>query len=112
MADGLIRFSTDSGDSIVVQVEENAPGFRRASRADGVVAEATATFDSALRTVSRAAESALSTFRDGALKPDGVEIEFGISLNAEVGAVIAKTAVEGHLTVKLSWASKEQAPER
>ncbi|MFE2032629.1 CU044_2847 family protein [Streptomyces scopuliridis] len=42
-------------------------------------------------------------FRDGSLKPDGVELEFGVKLMAEAGAVIAKTSAEGHMTVKLSW---------
>jgi hypothetical protein len=37
------------------------------------------------------------------LRPDGIEVEFGVKLNAEAGAVIAKSAVEGHFTVKLSW---------
>jgi hypothetical protein len=32
-----------------------------------------------------------------------VEIEFGVKLTAEAGALIAKSAVEGHLVVKLSW---------
>ncbi|MDQ1029514.1 hypothetical protein QF035_007096 [Streptomyces umbrinus] len=32
-----------------------------------------------------------------------MEIEFGVKLTAEAGALIAKSAVEGHLVVKLSW---------
>lgn len=46
-------------------------------------------------------------FRDGSLRPDSVEIEFGVKLTAEAGALIAKSSVEGHLVVKLSW-----SPER
>lgn len=36
-------------------------------------------------------------------KPTGVEVELGIKLDGEVGALIAKTGVEAHLHVKLSW---------
>ena len=56
-----------------------------------------------------AAESALRVFRDGSLKPATVEIEFGVKLTAEAGALIARSAVEGHLVVKLSW-SPEATP--
>uniref|UniRef100_UPI000B29EAC9 CU044_2847 family protein n=1 Tax=Streptomyces phaeochromogenes TaxID=1923 RepID=UPI000B29EAC9 len=61
------------------------------------------TFEGSLEGVRAAAESALRVFRDGSLKPDTVEIEFGVKLTAEAGALIAKSAVEGHLVVKLSW---------
>jgi hypothetical protein len=38
-----------------------------------------------------------------ALAPDQSEIEFGIKLSAEAGVVVAKTAVEGHFNIKLTW---------
>ncbi|MEU4116467.1 CU044_2847 family protein [Kitasatospora sp. NPDC028055] len=102
--DELVEFKTDSGAFIVVAVEEdNSSGARRVGRADDVVRQAKQTFDGALESIHTAAESALRVFRDGSLKPDTVEIEFGVKLSAEAGAVIAKTAVEGHLVVKLSW---------
>jgi Trypsin-co-occurring domain 1 len=36
-------------------------------------------------------------------RPDDLEVEFGVRLNAEAGAVIAKTQAEGHLKVELAW---------
>ena len=39
-----------------------------------------------------------------ALSPDECELEFGVKLAGEAGAVIARTSAEGHFTVKLSWA--------
>ena len=41
-----------------------------------------------------------------ARKPDEVEIEFGVKLNAEAGALIARTGTEGHFQVTVRW-SKE-----
>jgi hypothetical protein len=99
---GLVRFETAAGQPVVVEVDTREPGFRPAG-AGKAIAEARARFEEALGGVHDAAEAALRVFRDGRLKPDGVEIEFGVKLNAEAGAVIAKTAVEGHLLVKLSW---------
>ncbi|MEU9304305.1 CU044_2847 family protein [Streptomyces sp. NPDC048269] len=101
--DELLEFKTDSGASVVVAVDEESRGARPVSRGDGVLRQAGQTFNGALESIHTAAESALRVFRDGQLKPDAVEIEFGVKLTAEAGAVIAKTSMEGHLVVKLSW---------
>ncbi|MGV9278194.1 CU044_2847 family protein [Streptomyces griseosporeus] len=101
--DDLVEFRTDSGASVVVVTDGESRGARPVSRGDGVLRQAGQTFDGALESIHSAAESALRVFRDGQLKPDAVEIEFGVKLTAEAGAVIAKTAMEGHLVVKLSW---------
>ncbi|MDL4772162.1 MULTISPECIES: CU044_2847 family protein [Thermomonosporaceae] len=98
----LVRWQTEHGP-VVVEVGDRDPGFRSVSRADGVVYEAQVRFEDAMRNVRSAAESALATLRDGALKPDAVELEFGVKLNVAAGAVIAKTSVEGQLKVKLTW---------
>ncbi|MDQ1038815.1 hypothetical protein QFZ75_005231 [Streptomyces sp. V3I8] len=106
--DGLVEFKTDDGAVIVVEGAEDGSGSRLVARADGTV-PAARTFEGSLEGVRAAAESALRVFRDGSLRPDSVEIEFGVKLTAEAGALIAKSAVEGHLLVKLSW-SPEQSP--
>jgi hypothetical protein len=36
-------------------------------------------------------------------QPDEVEIKFGVKLDAEVGALIARTGVQGQFEVKLTW---------
>ncbi|WP_327395376.1 CU044_2847 family protein [Streptomyces phaeochromogenes] len=100
--DGLVEFKTDDGAVIVVEGVEDESGSRLVARADGTV-QAARTFEGSLEGVRAAAESALRVFRHGSLKPDTVEIEFGVKLTAEAGALIAKSAVEGHLVVKLSW---------
>ncbi|WP_223186046.1 CU044_2847 family protein [Streptomyces sp. CBMA152] len=108
----LMEFRTDDGAQVTVEVERHASGAKLVRRGDNSVAEATRTFDSALEGIRAAAESALHVFRDGRLRPDAVELEFGVKLTAEAGAVIAKTAVEGHLVVKLKWApgAERQSP--
>lgn len=108
--DTLVEFTTDSGAHVVVAMDEREPGIQLVSRRDGELAQAAHTFDGALQGIRSAAESALRVFRDGALKPDAVEIEFGVRLTAEAGAVIAKSTVEGHLVVKLSWVPQPHRP--
>lgn len=108
----LMEFTTDSGETVTVEVDRHAPGAQLVARDGHALARAERTFDEALQGIRSAAESALSVFRDGTLKPDGVELEFGVKITAEAGAVIAKSALEGHLTVKLSWSpgSSAEAP--
>lgn len=108
VVDGLVEFRTGDGAVVAVEALEERSGSRLVSRGDGTV-QATRTFEGALDGVRSAAESALRVFRDGSLKPDGVEIEFGVKLSAETGAFIAKGTAEGHLVVKLSWSPS--APE-
>jgi hypothetical protein len=99
----VVEFRTDDGAVVAVEaVEEQRPGSRLVARGDGTV-QAARTFEGALDGVRTAAESALRVFRDGTLRPDGVEIEFGVKLAAETGAVIAKGSAEGHLVVRLTW---------
>ncbi|GKQ35091.1 CU044_2847 family protein [Streptomyces sp. A012304] len=106
---GVVEFTTDDGAVVSVEaVEEQRPGSRLVAR--GGTVQAAHTFEGALEGVRSAAESALRVFRDGALRPDGVEIEFGVRLAAETGAIIAKGTAEGHLVVRLTW-SPSAAPE-
>ncbi|MFD7135411.1 CU044_2847 family protein [Streptomyces sp. NPDC059894] len=107
---GLVEFRTDDGAVVAVEAaEEPRPGSRLVARGDGAV-RAARTFEGSLEGVRAAAESALRVFRDGTLRPDGVEIEFGVKLAAETGAVIARGTAEGHLVVRLTW-SPSAAPQ-
>ncbi|MBC7269541.1 MAG: hypothetical protein H5T76_12605 [Streptomyces sp.] len=108
--DGLMEFKTEDGALVVVEGVTDASGSRLVSRG-GRPAQAARTFEASLDGVRAAAESALRVFRDGSLRPDSVELEFGVKLVAETSAVIAKGAAEGHLLVRLSWSPSGSAPE-
>jgi hypothetical protein len=99
----LVGFATAQGPSVIVEVDESELGQRPIKRTDAIE-KARRTFESALDDINFAAEKALAVLRDGRLRPDGIEIQFGVRFNAEVGAVMAKAAGEGHITVKLTWA--------
>ncbi|MFG3292662.1 CU044_2847 family protein [Streptomyces sp. NPDC048179] len=103
----MMEFKTEDGAVVVVESADSGPGSRPVSRDGGTgpAAQTTRTFEGALDGVRAAAQAALRVFRDGALQPDSVELEFGVKLTAEAGAVIAKGAAEGQLVVRLSWAS-------
>ena len=105
----LMRFKTASG-SVVVEVGDDEPGFELVDR-EGVIADTKRKLEAALADVRDGAESALRAFRGGSLNPDSIDVEFGVKLNAEAGAIIAKTAVEGHFLVKLGWKATRVSPE-
>lgn len=109
MDEGLLEFRTEDGALVAVEGVADVAGARLVSRGDGP-AQAARTFEGALDGVRAAAQSALRVFRDGTLRPDAVELEFGVKLSAEAGAVIAKGAAEAHLVVKLSWSPRQQDP--
>jgi hypothetical protein len=71
------------------------------------VKQAQETLDSALAQVTPALESFAGKLR--ALSPDEVTVEFGLTLTAEAGIVVAKGTAEVHFTVTLSW-SKDSDP--
>ncbi|MGI5324855.1 CU044_2847 family protein [Actinomadura nitritigenes] len=110
--DELLRWQTDSG-SIVVEGDQEQIGYASVAKRPGDIAyEVSGKLEEALKAFRDSAASALTVFRDDVLRPDEVEVEFGLKLNAEVGAVLAKASAEGSLVVKLRWArsgGEEQA---
>ena len=100
----LARFELEGGGSVLVDVDE-VPGVTPVTR-QGRIREARTTFETALGEVRDAAVVALTQFRAMARQPDKVEIAFGVRLDAEVGAVIAKTGIGGNFEVKLTWRSE------
>jgi hypothetical protein len=45
----------------------------------------------------------LDAMRGGVDAPDEVQVEFGLQLSADVGAVIATTGVQANFRVTLAW---------
>jgi predicted RecB family endonuclease len=41
------------------------------------------------------------------ISPNEIEVDFGIKMKADVGAVFSKAGVDGHLNVKLKWSAKD-----
>jgi hypothetical protein len=96
-----VRFKLASGGSVVAEMDE-VPGVSRAGRQDALIT-AQRTLEGALTEVRDAAAATIAQFQDMARKPDEVEIEFGVKLNAEAGAIIARTGMEGHFQVTVRW---------
>ncbi|MBQ1021436.1 hypothetical protein KBX71_26630 [Micromonospora sp. D93] len=101
MAD-LLRFETDQG---VLLVEEHAGSdLERVGLLDRI-RPARQTLEMALAQIKPALDAALGVVRGVSVRPDQVEVEIGVTLTAEAGAVVARTSAQGHLKVKLIWTS-------
>jgi hypothetical protein len=99
----LLRFELDSGGAVLVEVADDEPGIEQAARVDDLVVKARVSLENALDQVRAVANAAVARLRDLAEQPQQIQVEFGIRLNAEAGAVIARTQAEGHLQVTLTW---------
>jgi hypothetical protein len=107
----LVRFTLERGGSVLVEVEGDEPGIQRASRVDDLIVQAKQELEPTMDNIRALATVALERLQGLAERPDGIEVEFGVRLNAQVGAVIAKTQAEGHLKVKLAWNANSDRPD-
>jgi len=108
----LAQFPLNGGGVLVVEVEPSDSPIKRVMRggtAEVAIATANATFESALQTVRCAAEGILHQLRSLAEPPDEVAVEFGVKMNAETGAIIAKASTEANFKINLTW--KKSAPD-
>lgn len=103
----LVAVPLERGGVVVVEMDHVPAGLVKVRRSGQVVAEAVQTLEAALDSVTPLAESILARLRQA--RPEEVTVEFGVTLTAEVGAVIAKTSGECHLKVTLHWKQDDDA---
>lgn len=101
----LIEFPLEDGTTILVEVDEPEPegGLVRAARPGEVVARAQQSFEQSLDKVRPAAAAIIKKLRGLSDPPDEIEVEFGLKLSAEAGAIIAAAGIEANYTVTLKW---------
>jgi hypothetical protein len=92
------------GRSLIVEVaEEPSDEVVRAGVARELTANLAESFEAALERVRSASAVIIERMRSIEQLPDEVGVEFAIKLGAEAGVVIAKSAVEANLTVRVKW---------
>ncbi|MBI0297628.1 hypothetical protein JBE04_24990 [Streptomyces sp. PRKS01-29] len=95
---------SDGAEAVVVEVEHAAAsGIVRAARPGQVAGTAARSLSESFDQVRAAAAALLDRLTTLPSPPSTVEVELGVKINAEAGAVIAKTAAEGNFTVRLVW---------
>jgi hypothetical protein len=99
----LLEFSLESGGSIVVEVDQDVAGTVLAARPGEIAAQVKESFESALAPVTPAAEALIARLSGLSERPDEVTVEFGIKLTGTLNAIIASSAGEANISVKLTW---------
>ncbi|MFF5184986.1 CU044_2847 family protein [Streptomyces sp. NPDC000345] len=107
MGQAIARIPLEGGGSVLVEAEESADGPVMAGRIGEAIRELPQNLHTALGPVTDMARTVLEQLRQA--RPDGVEVEFGVNLAAEAGAVIARTQTGCHLKVTMTWASDANA---
>ncbi|MDP1624703.1 MAG: CU044_2847 family protein [bacterium] len=102
----FIEYPLEDGGSVIVEIDNDnqLSGSVQASRGtESIVTKAKQTFDNALERIKPAANVIIKKLRGLTDAPDEIEVEFGIKLGAEAGAVIATTSMEANYKVVLKW---------
>ena len=109
MVHHLVEFPLEDGGTVVVQVEDGHGGGGQVTRGWGdqqpakVVEQARQTFEQAVGRVQPAVQALLGQLRTLAEAPEGVQVEFGLQLSAEVGAFVAGASSTGNFKVSMTW---------
>jgi hypothetical protein len=103
----LVEFASESGDVIVVEAEDLDPNggtTRRGLPSSALVERAQASFEDALEKAQPIATGLIDRLRSIADTPDEVQVEFGLTLSANVGAVLVAAGSAGaNYKVTLKW---------
>lgn len=103
----LVEFPQEDGTSLLVEVDEPVPegGVVRAARPGEVAEKASQTFEAALAKMKPMAGAIFTALQDLAQCPEQIQVEFGVKMTANAGAVLASAGVEGTYKVTLTWKS-------
>ncbi|MFJ4623871.1 CU044_2847 family protein [Streptomyces sp. NPDC088812] len=97
----LARIVLDGGGCVLVEAADAADGPLKASRFGDSIRDLPQNLRTTLIPVTDLARTALDQLRG--VGPDHVQLEFGVDLSAQAGAVIARSQTAFHLKVTVSW---------
>ncbi len=105
----VLEHDADDIGPVLVQFSE-ARGMQPVAPMSGaeLAAKSAEAIDKAMSTMRQVADRVLDTIRDINVsdRPAQVEVEFGLTLDAEAGALIAKVGTQAGFKVKLVWKAK------
>jgi hypothetical protein len=105
----VVEYPLEGGGVLLVQPAsaDAGQGELGLASAGERIKRARETLESAMAQVTPALKSVAGKLRD--LSPDDLTIEFGLTLTAETGIIIATGGTEVHFTVTLAW-SESRGP--
>ena len=108
----LVEFPLEDGSTMIVEVTESEQaGLERVSRGGDIILRAQVTLENSLDRIKPAAQFIVEKLRSLHDTPDQIEVQFGVNLSAECGAVLAAAGVAANYSVKLLW-NKEKPSDK
>ncbi|RCV54518.1 CU044_2847 family protein [Marinitenerispora sediminis] len=98
----LLRFDTENGTEVLVEVSGDRSGIVDTSARD-LVRSADRTFEAVLDRVRGVSELLARKLTDLPSRPDEITVELGVNINAEADVFIASTTAESSLQITLTW---------
>ena len=104
----LVEYTLENGKKVIMDVPDSGSGVQRVSRPGTIAAQAKKTFEEALENVQPAAEAIMEKMQQLNNGPDEIMVEFGINMNAELGAVVAKSGLEASFKIAMIWTNRNK----
>jgi hypothetical protein len=101
----LMKFGLEDGGDVTVEVDDAPRGgpVVRGGRSRELVLESGQSLEHAVGRITPAVSAVVQRFRSGDIAPHQIELELGVKLSAEVGAIISRTAGEANIKLTLRW---------
>lgn len=96
----VLRYEVGSG-TVLVETANDSYGVDHPARNEQGILDTGRRLEDALASVRPAARAALEAMAE--LTPEQIEIEFGVKLAGDAGAVIAKSSSDAHFVLRMSW---------
>lgn len=119
----MVEFPLTDGGSVLIETDEPPPdpggplsgrpvtrGLRPAATAPAEILRAGHSLEEALQTVRPALEPVTRLIRG--MAPDGWEVTFGIKLDAQAGAFIARAGLEANFQITMTWKGSQGQEEQ
>lgn len=103
----VLRYEVGSG-TVLVEVGEDSYGVNHPARNEQGILDVGRRLEDALSSVRPFAVAAVEAMSE--LAPEQMEIEFGVKLSGDAGAVIARNSSEGHFILRMSWSTSAVTP--
>lgn len=102
----ILRYEVGSG-TVLVEVADDSFGVERPARNEQGITDAGRRLEDALAAIRPAANAAAEVLKE--IGAEHLELQFGVKLAGEAGAIIAQNCSEAHFIVKLSFAHRPPA---
>ena len=107
----MAQFEVQDDDDVILVEFEDESGLRAVSNDPNELLEKSKmAIEHSMKTVKRMAKKAVKTIQEIPVteRPTTVQFQFGIKMNGEAGAVVAKVGAEAAITVTMTWEHKDK----